>query len=86
MEEKELTLEDKYTVTMLDVEELALREIADKRCNRNTVALTLAFGLRQNDKLDWKKLNEAMIARWSRSGREYIMNRAWGLVEGRIKL
>lgn len=77
---------DKFTVTMLDVEELALQEIADKKCTRNNVALTLAFGLRQNDTLNWSKLNKAMIERWSRSGRDYIMKRAWGLVEGKIQI
>lgn len=79
-------MKKKVTVTMMDVEEVVLQEIADKRMNRNTVALTLAFGLRQNDDLDWKKINEAILKRWSQSGREYILKRAWGLVEGKIKL
>lgn len=76
----------KVTVTLMDVEEVVLQEIADKRMNRNTVALTLAFGLRQNDDLDWKKINQAILKRWSKSGREYILKRAWGLVEGRIQI
>jgi|GEM_PF-2462981 len=78
--------EANFSVRLYDVEEIVLQEITDMRCKRNTIALTLAFGLRQNDNLDWKKINEAILRRWKPSGREYILKRAWGLAEGKIKL
>jgi len=50
--------EANFSVRLYDVEEIVLQEITDMRCKRNTIALTLAFGLRQNDNLDWKKITK----------------------------
>jgi hypothetical protein len=66
------------TVTMVDPEGQILREIADKRMTRDDVALTYAFGLRDAiDTVDWPKVNQAIIGRWSLSALKYVKTKAW---------
>ncbi len=68
-------------VEMIDVQGTLEREIADKRLNRDDVAMTYAFGLRDciND-VDWKGINGLIIDRWSISALKYIKEKAWRIV------
>jgi hypothetical protein len=67
------------------VEELAcceatlLREIADPRLRRLDIAQTYGLALRSSERtrVDWAKVNAAIMARWSRSALEYIKRLAW---------
>ncbi len=68
-------------IEMLDVERALLDEIADPRMKRDDVALAYAFGLRQHAEVDWRKVNEAIIDRWSPSGLEYVKGKAWKRLE-----
>ena len=70
------------TVELADCENTILREIADKQFKRRSVALTYALALRssERDRIDWRKVNEAIIARWSRSALEWIKKEAWKIV------
>lgn len=75
-------------ISMADPQRVILEEIADKRFKQKSVALTYAFCIRQDgdtDAIDWRKINRAIIDRWSRSGLDRVKKRAWGLVEGRIQ-
>lgn len=74
-------------VEMVDVEGTLLREIADTRLKRNDVALTYAYGLRRSciKTIDWPKVNQAILARWSLAGLSYIKTRAWGIYEGTVQ-
>lgn len=66
---------------MIGVERLILQEIK-VGVTRDDVALTYAFGLRDERGLvDWKKVNRAIIARWSISALQYIKQRAWARKE-----
>lgn len=67
-------------VDMVDVQGQLEREIADERMTRDDVALTYAFGLRQHDEVDWPKVNQAIINRWSFAALRYIKEKAWKLV------
>ena len=67
-------------VEMIDPQGELLREVADSRMKRDDVALTYAFALRSRDEIDWLKVNEAIIDRWSLSALKYIKERAWKLV------
>lgn len=75
----------RVTVHLMDCENVILREIEDRDCKRDTVALTYAFCLRSDEKIDYEKINKAIIARWSKSALNYIKTRAWKLHEGRIQ-
>lgn len=72
-------------VEMVGVEDTLLREIPDTRIKRNDVALTYAFGLRGSEDVDWKRVNAAILERWSMAGLVYIKERAWKLYEGKIE-
>ena len=56
---------------------LMLQEIANKECTRDVVARTYAFALRSDHPCDFKKVNKAIIERWSLSALEYIKKMAW---------
>lgn len=79
-----MTTSEPMTILMCDVENVAINEIK-QGASRKAVALTLAFGVRQGDDLNWPRINEAILARWSPSGREFILTRMWNLVEGKIQ-
>lgn len=64
-------------VELVNPEGVLLEEIADKRLKREDVAMSYAFAIRQDAKLDWRKVNEAIIDRWSLSALKWIKERAW---------
>lgn len=65
-------------VGLVDVQGQLEREIADKRMTRDDVALTYAFGLRDEpDDVDWRKVNHLIIERWSIAALRYIKESAW---------
>lgn len=70
-------------IELLDPERVILDEIANRAMTRADVAQTYAMLIRQADETcDWRRINEAIIRRWSRSALEYIKRRAWKLVGG----
>lgn len=73
------------TVGMVDPWGQIVRERAAKGITRKSVAMTYAFGLRQdiNDTAGIKAANEAIVARWSPAALNWIKERAWAYAEGR---
>ena len=70
-------------IGMVDVQGTLEREIADKRMRRVDVALTYAFGLRDEpDSIDWPKINGLIVDRWSPSALRWIKEYAWRKVLG----
>lgn len=65
------------SIQMVDPQGQLLREVAD----RDDVALTYAFALRQAGEIDWPLVNRAILDRWSLSALKHIKERAWKLVE-----
>ena len=71
-----------FTVSMVDVQGQLEREIADKRMKRYDVALTYAFGIRDEpDSIDWRKVNHLIMDRWSVAALRYIKESAWRRVD-----
>jgi hypothetical protein len=66
---------------LVTAEQTLLEEIADKRMTRGDVALTYAFALYEGDDIDWPKVNQAIIDRWSLSALKYIKEAAWKRVK-----
>ncbi len=59
-------------------EQTILGEIADRRMNQKDVAKTYALILRDSpNSVDWAKINEAIMNRWSFAGLERIKRMAW---------
>lgn len=57
-------------VELADCEDTLLREIADKGCFQKSVAMTYRLTMESSDRsrVDWGKVNRAIIKRWSISG------------------
>jgi hypothetical protein len=53
-----------------------LREIAAPEMKRKDVAQSYALALRSSDPTDWKRVNAAILARWSLSGLKWIKTQA----------
>lgn len=78
---------------MCDCERSLLEEIADLKMRRRDVAKSYALALKSSEsthEIDFGKVNQAIIARWSLSGLEWIKKQAWtGAAfierEGRVK-
>ena len=60
-----------------------LWDIRNSEVKRDSIAATYSLALQSSEPTDWAKVNQAIIARWSMAGLEYIKNRAWKLKEGR---
>lgn len=62
---------------LCDPEGTLLSEIADKRMKREDVALSYALAIRGGEEIDWSKVNQAIIDRWSFSALKWIKEYAW---------
>lgn len=62
---------------LADTTNTLLREIADPKLYRDDIARTYALALNSSYVTDWKRVNEAIIKRWSLSALKYIKERAW---------
>ena len=60
-------------------ESTLLDEISNPKIKRNDVTQTYALAVRSSEanKVDWAKVNKAIMDRWSRSALHYIKDRAW---------
>lgn len=70
----------KMTITMIDCENTILREIPFKKTTRKSIAKTIALAIRSDedkeDLIDWSKIYDACVKKWSVSGYEYILKLA----------
>ena len=66
-------------IQLCDCENTILREIAMPEMKRRDVAQTyrLAMESSERDKIDWGKVNKAIMDRWSKSGLIWIKTQAW---------
>lgn len=56
---------------------------------RKDVALTYAMAMRSASagrETDWKKINDAITAKWGVRGLSAVKNRAWKIVNGEIAI
>jgi hypothetical protein len=67
-------------IELIDCERVLLKEIKDPSMTRRDVAKTYALTIRSSvasDRVDWTKVNSAIIARWSPSALVWIKEQAW---------
>ena len=69
---------------MVDPRGQIVRDCAGPKLPRKSIALTYAFAIRQERTQSFKAANEAIIAVYGVKGLDWIKNRAWAYVEGRI--
>lgn len=81
---------DGFRINLVGCTDAVLQEIGAKETMRRDIALTYAMSIKSEaqgaDKPDWRKINEAILSRWSRSGLEYIKKRAFDLLAGKVPL
>lgn len=67
------------TFELVNCENTLLCEIAMKEIRQRDLALTYRLALKSSEwqTMNWRRVNEAIIARWSRSGLERIKRMAW---------
>ena len=73
---------DNFTMELLCCEDTILNDIEHKECKRKYIALVyyLCMVSSENidsENIDWKKVNKAIIKRWSLSGLKYIKTEAY---------
>jgi len=65
-------------IELADPERQLLEEIADPKMTRRDVALTYGLAVRSGlDRVDWAKVNAAIIERWSLPALKWIKAFAW---------
>lgn len=66
------------SIELMACESTLLSEIAEPKFKRLDIAKTyrLAMESSERDRIDWKKINDAIMARWSRSALEWIKKQA----------
>ncbi len=69
--------ESDLTIQLEDCTNVLLAEIGDMRFKRKHIAKTYALAVRSSYPTDWKKVNDAIEARWSPYALNYIQNWAW---------
>lgn len=66
-------------IELADPEGQLLEEIANPALKRRDVALTYRLAVHgSQDRVDWGKVNRAIIARWSVPALEWIKKFVWG--------
>lgn len=71
-----LEFSDRFCAELACTTNVLLRDIANEQMKRNAISKLYALALRSSGKTDWRKVNEAIIKRWSRYALEYIKTRA----------
>lgn len=74
---------------LVDAASVVENECSMKEVTQKSVALTYALALRAEAiggvKADWKRINRAILDRWSVAGLDRVKTRAWKIVEGKIQ-
>lgn len=66
-------------IELMDCENVLLREIATPEAHQRDIAQTyrLAMESSERDRIDWGKVNRAIIDRWSKAGLVRVKEMAW---------
>jgi hypothetical protein len=72
---------NQFTIRLCNCESVLIAECGYKETTRNDIAITYRMAMESErdhkEKIDWRKVNESIINRWSKSGLKYIKERAW---------
>ena len=72
-------MSDNLRIELSNCEWVLLNEIGMKEVKQKSVAMTYALALHSSERgrIDWQKVNRAIIDRWSISGLAHIKKLAW---------
>ncbi len=71
-----INLGDGCTMNLMFAAMVIENEI-EQGCNQTQIAQTYALALRSEEHVDWKRINEIIIDRWSIAGLERIKKLSW---------
>ena len=80
-----IAIPEGWVMHLADCTNTLLREIEDKTMKRKDVASTYGLAIhaeRCGETVDWERVNEAIVGRWSRSALEWIKKEAWKQAAG----
>ncbi len=80
--------EPAYTMELACCEMVLLNEISMPEITQKSLAMTYAMAICSSEAkelIDWKKVNEAIVARWSQSAVTRVKEMAWKLIERKRK-
>ena len=72
---------NKVKIELMKCEKTIIEEIGKKQFKRNNVAISYALCIVSLEKVNWTKVNNLIIERWSISGLEYIKKKAWKIIK-----
>ena len=70
-------------IELMNLERVILEEINTKAFKQKDIAQTYSFVIKQNYPIDIKKINKAIVNRWSLSGLNTIKKLAWKIVDNK---
>jgi len=70
-------------IKLSNCEWVLLNEIEELKLTQPHVAQTYAFAIDSGKDIDWQKVNDAIINRWSLSGLERVKKMAWEMLENK---
>ena len=72
-------MESEFVIELGNCEATLLAEIANTVMKRKDVAKTYALSLRSSERksINWRKVNEAIMTRWSPAALAWIKQQAW---------
>ncbi len=70
-------------IVLCDCENVLLEEISSPEMKRRDIALTYGLALVSGEKIDWSKVNQAIMERWSINALIWIKTQAWKITEGK---
>lgn len=72
-------------IELIDCENVILDLINYKKCKRDWIVTPYAFAITtKSEKVDFKKINQEIISRWSHNALNYIKTKAWKLIEEKV--
>lgn len=69
-------------IELMNCEENILEEIKHSDITRDLIVSSYYWCIKSTEPVNWKKINQAIIKKWSRSGLLYIKKKAWDFPTG----
>ncbi len=69
------------TFEIENIPAVILQEIANPKLKQTDIAKTYLLAIQSREEIDWPKINQAIVARWSKFGLNRIKTMAWGMME-----
>jgi hypothetical protein len=73
-----------WLLELADCTNTLLNEISRKETTRESLASTYGLAIISSEEVDFKRVNAAIIERWSEYALNYIITKAWKMIDERV--